>query len=273
MKKVFTLIACITFAAIGFAQDSTGVLTPPVCADTWFGLIYKVPGMFESEQFEDIKYSLTSDTIIGDYTYRKLMQNDTICVGGLRQTEDGMKVYYYDMVAPSDYPFSHVDCLLYDFTANVGDTIDAYFRVEDIHSDAHNEGLVAWGVLDKDTIDGRIHMKVGQYDTYGQGPYYETTWIQGIGTYNVIWPDEYGLPGKGWINALYTLCALNGDEKLYSYNLPIFFRIENNCTEWHFTGFNDIQADDSKVRKFLLNGQLFIETPLGTFNVTGELVK
>ena len=86
-------------------------------------------------------------------------------------------------------------------------------------------------------------------------------------------PVTLKVPGKGWINALYTLCALNGDEKLYSYNLPIFFRIENNCTEWHFTGFNDIQADDSKVRKFLLNGQLFIETPLGTFNVTGELVK
>ena len=246
---------------------------PPVCADTWYALIYKVPGMFESEQFEDIKYSLTSDTIIGDHTYRKLMQNDTICVGGLRQTEDGMKVYYYDMVAPSNYPFSHVDCLLYDFTANVGDTINAYFRVEDIHSDVHNEGLVAWGVLDKDTIDGRIHMKVGQYDTYGQGPYYETTWIQGIGTRHVIWPDEYGLPGKGWINELYTLCALHGDEELYSYNLPEFFRIENNCTEWHFTALDDIQADDSKVRKFLRDGQLLIQTPLGTFNALGQLTE
>jgi len=274
MKKVFTLIVCMTFAAIGFAQDSTGVLTPPVCADTWFGLIYKVPSMFESEQFEDIKYSLTSDTIIGDHTYRKLMQNDTICVGGLRQTENGMKVYYYDMVAPSNYPFSHMDCLLFDFTANVGDTIDAYFRVEDIYSDViHGEDFVAWVVLDKDTIDGRIHMKVGQYDTYGQGPYYETTWIQGIGTRHVIWPDEYGLPGKGWINELYTLCALHGDEELYSYNLPEFFRIENNCTEWHFTGLDDIQADDSNIRKFLRESQLFIETPLGTFNVTGQRIK
>ena len=248
-------------------------LTPPICADTWFGLLYKVPGMFESEQFEDIKYSLTSDTIIGDHTYRKLMQNDTICVGGLRQTEDGMKVYYYDMVAPSDYPFSHVDCLLYDFTANVGDTINAYFREEDIHSDAFY-GVDFGGsvVLEKDTIDGRIHMKVGHCNINGYGPYYVTTWIQGIGTHSIIWPDQYGLPGKGWINELYTLCALNGDEELYSYNLPEFFRIENNCTEWHFTALDDIQAEDSCIRKFLLSGQLLIQTPLGTFNAQGQKI-
>ena len=112
MKK-FLIIASVICAATCFAQNDN---VPPVSADTWFGLIYKVPGMFESEQFEDIHYILTSDTTIGEHTYRKLIQNDTICVGGLRQTEDGMKVYYYDMVSPSNYPFSHVDCLLYDFT-------------------------------------------------------------------------------------------------------------------------------------------------------------
>ena len=245
---------------------------PPVCADTWFGLIYKVPGMFESKQFEDIHYILTSDTTIGEHTYRKLIQNDTICVGGLRQTEDGMKVYYYDMVSPSNYPFSHVDCLLYDFTANVGDTIkDVYFREEDIYTDAHH-GVDFGGsvVLDKDTIDGRIHMKVGHCDIEGHGPYYETTWIQGIGTRNVIWPDLYGLPGKGWINEVFTLCALHGDEELYTFSLPDYFRIENNCTEWHFTGLNDIPADNSRNRKFLHNGHIYIETPLGTFDATGR---
>ena len=245
---------------------------PPVCADTWYGLIYKVPGMFESGQFEDIKYSLTSDTTIGEHTYRKLIQNDTICVGGLRQTEDGMKVYYYDMVSPSNYPFSHVDCLLYDFTANVGDTIkNVYFREEDIYTDAYH-GVDFGGsvVLDKDTIDGRIHMKVGHCDIEGHGPYYETTWIQGIGTRNVIWPDLYGLPGKGWINEVFTLCALHGDEELYTFSLPDYFRIENNCTEWHFTGLNDIPADNSRNRKFLHNGHIYIETPLGTFDATGR---
>ena len=250
-------------------------LTPPVCADTWFGLIYKVPGMFESEQFEDIHYILTSDTTIGEHTYRKLMQNDTICVGGLRQTEDGMKVYYYDMVSPSYYPFSHVDCLLYDFTANVGDTIkNVYFREEDIYTDAmYGVDFGGSVVLKKDTIDGRIHMKVGHCDIEGYGPYYVTTWIQGIGTRNVIWPDLYGLPGKGWINEVFTLCALHGDEELYTFSLPDYFRIENNCTEWHFTGLNDIPADNSRARKFLRNGQLLIETPLGTFNATGKLVE
>lgn len=246
--------------------------TPLKTADTWYGLIYKVPGMFASEQFEDIHYILTSDTTIGEHTYRKLIQNDTICVGGLRQTEDGMKVYYYDMVSPSNYPFSHVDCLLYDFTANVGDTIkNVYFREEDIYTDAYH-GVDFGGsvVLKKDTIDGRIHMKVGHCDIDGNGPYYVTTWIQGIGTRNVIWPDLYGLPGKGWINEVFTLCALHGDEELYTFSLPDYFRIENNCTEWHFTGLNDIPADNSRNRKFLRNGHIYIETPLGTFDATGR---
>lgn len=246
--------------------------TPLKTADTWFGLIYKVPGMFESEQFEDIHYILTSDTTIGEHTYRKLIQNDTICVGGLRQTEDGMKVYYYDMVSPSNYPFSHVDCLLYDFTANVGDTIkNVYFREEDIYTDAmHGVDFGGSVVLKKDTIDDRIHMKVGHCDIDGNGPYYVTTWIQGIGTRNVIWPDLYGLPGKGWINEVFTLCALHGDEELYTFSLPDYFRIENNCTEWHFTGLNDIPADNSRNRKFLRNGHIYIETPLGTFDATGR---
>ena len=65
---------------------------------------------------------------------------------------------------------------------------------------------------------------------------------------------------------------MHGDETLYTYNLESL-GIENNCTEWHFTGLNDIPADNSRNRKFLRNGHLLIETPLGTFNATGQKTK
>lgn len=279
MKKVFTLFACITFAAIGFAQDSTGVHTPPVCADTWHAVLYDYldDWVLHQKSAYDRLYHFDSDTIIGEYTYRKLMCNNNLC-GALRQTDDGMKVYYYDLSTSVQNPFRHTDCLLYDFSANVGDTIkDAYFWLYDMHIYIDFMGepeSIGWLVTDKQTIDGRIHMTVARcYDdsttnelpSYSQPRYY-THWIQGIGTPNVIWPVDYS---PGGVSVLYTLCAMHGDETLYSYDLESL-GIENNCTEWHFTALDDIPADNSRNRKFLRNGHIYIETPLGTFDARGR---
>ena len=251
-------------------------VTPPVCADTWHAIAYKWYLIPYPSEYIDVQYNLTTDTIIGDYTYRKLIRDNTTCVGGLRQTDDGMKVYYYDMASPAEWPFSHVDCLLYDFSANIGDTIkNAYFRTEDVHSDyCYCAEFVSWVVLDKDTIDGRIHMMVARYDSLGYyDPAFVTEWIQGVGTRHVLWPDDYGLEDMGGFNTVYALCAMHGDEALYSYDLTLF-NIVNNCTEWHFkkTALNDIQADNTRARKFLRDGQLLIQTPLGTFNARGQQV-
>ena len=280
MKK-FLIIASVICATTCFAQNGN---EPLVYADTWHALLDNTVSFFEPTRYEDIQYTLTTDTILAGLTYRKLMRDDTICVGGLRQTDDGMKVYYYDLSAPTylSLPFSHEDCLLYDFAANVGDSIHAYFREWDHHTDAISDQISAgWLVTEKDTIDGRIYMTVARYyDTietdlgaYTPQPDYYTRWIQGVGTPNVIWPTDYGLGDAGFINTLYSLCAMHGDECLYTFELPNILGIENNCTEWHFTGLNDIPADNSYGRKFLRDGQLLIETPLGIFNATGRLVE
>ena len=281
MKK-FLIIASVICATTCFAHN---VNEPLVCADTWHALLDNTVSFFEPTRYEDIQYTLTTDTILAGLTYRKLMRDDTICVGGLRQTDDGMKVYYYDLSAPTylSLPFSHEDCLLYDFAANVGDSIHAYFREWDHHTDATSDHISArWFGTEKDTIDGRIYMTVARYyDTietdlgaYTPQPDYYTRWIQGVGTPNVIWPTDYGLGDAGFINTLYSLCAMHGDESLYTFELPTFYRIVNNCTEWHFdkSALQSSQADNSP-RKFLRDGQLLIETPLGIFNATGRLVE
>ena len=278
MKKVFTLIACITLAAISFAQDSTSVLTPPVCADTWNAISYE--NAYGTIRVTGVQYNLASDTILNGRYYRKIMENNRYCVGGIRQSEDGLKVYFHG-ISPWSYTPNMQECLLYDFTANVGDTLnDVYFRKEDmtIYIDWMGEPeSLGWIVTEKDTIDGRIHMAVERYyadsDTLitrnDPNLYaFKTYWIQGIGTPNVLWPKDYGTAG---LSTLYALCAMRGDETLYTYNLESL-KIENNCTEWRYTGLNDIQADESKVRKFIHNGQLLIQTPLGTFNAQGQKI-
>ena len=275
MKKTFSLIVCIAFAAISFAQDTTRVLTPPVCADTWHAVSYE--NAAGKIRVTGVQYNLVSDTILSGRYYRKLMENNRLCLGGIRQSEDGLKVYFHG-IAPWSYTPNMQECLLYDFTANVGDTLnDVYFRRDDVTSNIDWMGepeSLGWVVTQKDTIDGRIHMAVERYyadsdsiitTIYHDYYAFETHWIQGVGTPNVLWPKEYG---RAALSTLYTLCAMRGDEILYSYNLESL-KIENNCTEWRFTGLNDIPADNAP-RKFLRDGQLLIDTPLGTFDATGR---
>ena len=253
--------------------------TPPVCADTWHAISYE--NAYGSIRVTGVQYNLASDTVLNGRYYRKLMENNRICVGGIRQSEDGVKVYFHGISLWSYTPDMQ-ECLLYDFSANVGDTLtDVYFRKEDMTSyiDCMGEPeSLGWIVTEKDTIDGRIHMAVERYYAdsdssivmYDHDKYaFKTYWIQGVGTPNVLWPTRYGTKS---FSILYTLCAMHGDEILYSYNLESL-KIENNCTEWHFTALDDIQADDSKVRKFIRDGQLLIETPLGTFNARGQLIE
>ena len=276
MKKLL-IIVCTIWASTCFAQDRNESLP---CADTWHAIEY-------AEDWSSVvtvynaTYQLGSDSTINGTSYRKLIKNGQTCVGALRQSEDGMKVYYYDWAAEAHFPRTPREYLLYDFSANVGDTVNAYFDRDDIriYIDWMGEPVsVGWIVVGKDTIDGRIHMAVERYYAdsdssivmYDHDKYaFKTYWIQGVGTPNVLWPTRYGTKS---FSILYTLCAMHGDEILYSYNLESL-KIENNCTEWHFTALDDIQADDSKVRKFLRDGQLLIQTPLGTFNATGQQIE
>ena len=252
---------------------------PPVCADTWHAVSYE--NAYGEIKVTGVQYSLGSDTVLNRRHYRKIMENNRYCVGGIRQSEDGLKVYFHG-ISPWSYTPNMQECLLYDFSANVGDTLnDAYFRKEDMTTYIDWMGepeSLGWIVTEKDTIDGRIHMAVERYYADSDSVIirnnpnhyaFKTHWIQGVGTPNVLWPKEYGTSA---FNTLYTLCAMRGDETLYTYNLESL-KIENNCTEWRYTALDDIQADDHSPRKFLLDGQLFIETPLGIFNAMGQQIE
>jgi len=112
MKKLFFLFALSSFSQSLFSQsfvDTTKRWSVTQCvasawgADICFAVTYKLEG----------------DTTIGSHIFKKLLSSDSAftnwyLVGAMR--DSGQKVYYHDFW--NEY-------LLYDFGANVGDTIDS----------------------------------------------------------------------------------------------------------------------------------------------------
>lgn len=167
-KTIFIMLLGIMLATTnGLAENNTPIVpyfaqggiacsnVSSINADTWHCINYA--DMFGDIFVTDVTYTLSSDTTIHSMHYTKLIKNNNQCVGALRQSADGMKVYYYD-VRSSEYLPDVEECLLYDFSANIGDTIkDAYFRLEDIrvYDCLMEPESVGWLVTDKYISDGR----------------------------------------------------------------------------------------------------------------------
>ena len=269
MKKSSIILVCLLYMQFVRAQETVGS-NAFVCADTWYGVEYD----YMDREFTGVTYYLDEDTIIGGNTYRTLWRTQgymiqTMCVGALRQSEDGMKVYFYNLFTLGDV--AKQEYLLYDFTVNIGDTIrDAYFRLEDMRlcTDFMGEPeSVGWLVADKYVRDGRIHIIVERcYDDNNITPRYRTHWIQGIGTANVLWPVDYGMAG---ITTLYALCATQGDTQLYSYDVS-YLRIVNNCSEWQLiTTDMEKNSASEQQSKHLRDGQLYIRVGDVDYTILG----
>ena len=201
-------------------------------ADTWYGVEID----YMTKKYYGVKYYLSDSFVWHSLEYRSLWRDGGYTegvkrYGALRPTDNGKKIYLLDMTG--QYEDFYREYLLYDFAAEVGDTVDAYFKLEDMHIYTDHMGeakSVGWIVRDKQVIDGRIHTIVERcYKGGEQGPAYTTEWIQGIGTKHVLWPYMYGYAEP---TTLYSLCATRGDKQLYSFDVE-YLGIENNCTEWH----------------------------------------
>ncbi len=265
MKRLFflfLLLPCLVMAQ---------TVNPPT-ADTWYGVErYIIP----EPLYYSVELHLTGDTIIDGTSFRKLTFTDTkykytdLCIGALRQTADGMKVYWHNL--KQEY-------LLYDFTAEVGDTIkDAYFNLYDMNEYIDHmgeKGSLGYLVENKEVVDGRIHMKVTCCIELDDGRVitnYSTKWIQGIGTPNIIWPYLFGYVGP---TSLWTLCAAKGDEILYSFDTN-HLGIENNCPDWRLINDNvdDTKSSVNTTQKQIIDGNLYIIRDGKRYNILGAEVK
>ena len=218
-------------------------------ANTWYFLEYD----WVMETFQDGKYYLASDTVLEGKVYRSLIRQGGSCggssfMGGLRQSEDGMQVYWYSVnQSTHGYDPSGQEYLLYDFSAEVGDTIrhaymdKSYLMNTDF--DAVPEGvtidtaLFAYIVREKKEVNGRIQMTLDVYYLGVVNPgqpsgylLHTVTWLQGIGTPQVLWPSYYSYCA---LTDMYAVCVLSGDEILYSYDMSRW-GITTDCSDWHW---------------------------------------
>ena len=222
--------------------------------------------------FTAVTYSLQGDTVFGGTTYQTLRRGDGVYCGALRWSADGQQVFYRPGELGGQYsPSKGKEYLLYDFSVSVGDTVYAY----DGFMDTSCEGLMepgdtitpAWVVLSIDTIDGRKHVKVKKESDY------QAEWIEGIGTCNILFSRTmHCLTGY---DSYWTLCAADSEGNiLYSYDVD-HLGIHNECPSWKLIdeGLKSSPASNSRIRKFLLGGQLLIQTPIGTFNARGQRIE
>ncbi|MBQ5775324.1 MAG: hypothetical protein IIW05_05580, partial [Paludibacteraceae bacterium] len=139
-------------------------------------------------------------------------EESTHLVGELRFTED-KQVYFY-------YAFDETEYLLYDFGAELGDTLELFAGLEFYNYHKTYTHVIT----DKETLDdGRLQIQadvVIRIDN-GAGEYFEekhpVTWIEGLGsTYGIIFnPSNPGVAGDG---AIIMLCAYRDDECVYTTN-------------------------------------------------------
>ena len=184
---------------------------PDTWCDTWNVMWFD--GWFFDETASTSKYRLGKDTIIGDYTYSKFNARTYV-----RFTEDWKVYVYYEGFDDND-PYTQDlptgEYLAYDFSAQVGDTLEVFSGV---HSYSKYKCLVREVQTDPETKLRTITLFQllledtdgdGVEEEYGRG---EMTWIEGVGSPNGFLINTP--PTGGGTFAL--LCAYKDDELIYT---------------------------------------------------------
>ena len=174
-------------------------------------------GMRFDETARTSKYRLGKDTVIGDYTYSKFISGTYV-----RFTDD-RKVYVYHEYFDDHDPYSEDlptgEYLAYDFSAQVGDTLEVF------------SGIGTYStypcVVDDVQIDSETNLRTmtlhkicrieddGFFEEYDD---MEMTWIEGVGS-----PEGFLISYLpcGWVGGgtYALLCAYQDDELKYTGSL------------------------------------------------------
>lgn len=121
MKTTFICVISIMISLVAFTQTPQLNQSFPDSNAIWINGTYAQTGPFSSGLVATVNYCLTSeDTLINEQAYKKLNLCEADYQGALRS--DSLKVYF----VPRDSLNEH---LIYDFSAEVGDTLyDVYFQ-------------------------------------------------------------------------------------------------------------------------------------------------
>ena len=200
--------------------------------DTWNVMLFD--GMRFDETASTSQYRLGKDTIIGDYVYSKFTSRTSV-----RFTSDRKVYVYYEGFDDND-PYTEDlptgEYLAYDFSAQVGDTLEVFSGVGtystyscivyDVQTDSEtnlrNIMLHPLCVVDED----------GNVEVSGE----EITWLEGVGS-----PEGFLISYLpcGWAGGgtFALLCAYKGDDLKYTGSLYDEYGCEYNAgvvSEDHF---------------------------------------
>ena len=206
--------------------------------DTWNVMWFD--GMRFDETASTSQYRLGKDTVIGDYVYSKFTSRTSV-----RFTSDRKVYVYYEGFDDND-PYTPDlptgEYLAYDFSAQVGDTLEVFSGigtystypcvvddvetapspcvVDDVQADLKTFPLII-KLHPLCDVDGEGNMEISSE---------EITWIEGVGS-----PEGFLISSLpcGWVgggtSAL--LCAHKGDELKYTGSLYDEYGCEYNATE------------------------------------------
>lgn len=166
-------------------------------------------GLFFDETASTSQYRLGKDTVIGDYTYSKFTSRTSV-----RFTNDRKVYVYYEGFDDND-PYTQDlptgEYLAYDFSAQVGDTLEVFSGV---HSYSKYKCLVREVQTDPETKLRTITLfQLLLEDTDGDGveeeyALGEMTWIEGVGSPNGFLINTT-LPGGGLLRSYAPIKMMN----------------------------------------------------------------
>lgn len=243
MNKNLIIVMFILLASSLQANDLVSF------ANKWYAVEYNThPGCSNcSDYYNAVSYSLGKDTVFSGLQYTCFWKNDSIYVGAIRFSKDGSKTYY--LIKDKEF-------LLYDFMANVGDTLLLFsgYLGADCLKVVDNYVEMEWKVDEVLTIDNRKHIFLHCLEQRFSDCKVE--WIEGIGTSNVIFPEPYSISMAGG-PSLWTICAFHDDLCLYSFDLEQI-GLYNDCPSW--------RVIDDKV-PYIIDDSLASEE---TYNIFGQ---
>jgi hypothetical protein len=142
------------------------------------------------------QFTLTGDTIIGTYSYNKIVRGGSISnnyFGGIRNDIPEKKVYFLKA-------YTDIDTLLYDFNINIGDTVPVSYTNSNVYP-------APWTVISIDSIfaNGQYRKRFNISNTG-----WETSLIEGIGSVGGLFEEYFYPEGSSTL-----LCFFQNDSNVY----------------------------------------------------------
>ena len=240
-------------------------------------VIYKLPAQrLDKEESsilsaETFIYTLENDSLrVNGKKYFNLSRYSSkespdtkVNVGALHFENDNRVWFYHD----------NAEYLLYDFSAEVGDTLQLFAGIHNYPTDS----VYTHVVTAKDTLEdgiARVTLDAILYEHVdGQltEQHWEKVWLAGLGSTDGIVHNSAKRASKARNNIEQShvmLCAWRDDECLYTTNHPDFINV--GCEYNHdFTAVEDVHTSGTQYQKIIRDGHLYIIHNGGIYNVLG----